>query len=86
MTASLVITLLAGIIATLQGVMIGLILRLGARVTRIETRLDEQDRTQRDRRRGYDRDAQDQARAVCGGIHECYFREPTGVRTMPREP
>jgi DNA repair ATPase RecN len=56
---------------------------LEARLTRLETRLDEQDRTQMDRRRSYDRDAQDQARAVCGGIHECYFREPTGVRAMP---
>ena len=72
-----------GIIAVLQPIILTLLVRVLQQIARLQAWREEQERGLGDRRALYGAQQRDSARDVCAGPHECYFREPTGVRPMP---
>ena len=69
--------MLAAILGSTGAMLVALVVstwHLSGRITRIETRMDEADRTTGDRRALYAAQQRDAARAVCSGPHDCAYR------------
>jgi hypothetical protein len=78
------IAALIGVGGTILVAVAGSYVRTSQRLTAIETALGLRDTP--DAREGRKLQQQRQARHVCAGPHECYYRQPQGSTTNPRIP